>query len=91
MEPLKPVVSDATVRLLVHFGYYGRGFAVEQTNLTTQELNRLARCCAAILAPDLSTGMEDTGRQRVYGCDMGLGHSAFLLFIYKLTGFSFTW
>lgn len=58
---------------------YLRGFAIENANLSTDKLHRLLGSIASILAPDLSTVVEDTGRQRVYGCDMVLSHSAFLL------------
>ena len=54
-------------------------FPVEAPHLATEKLYRLLCRSTGILAPDLSTVVEDTGRQRVYGCDMVLSHSAFLL------------
>jgi len=64
---------------LGHILRHGYRLAIENSHLTADKLHRLPCGSAGILAPDLSTVVEDTGRQRFNGCDMVLSHSAFLL------------
>jgi hypothetical protein len=70
------------VLALHHLGHLrrsGRCLLSPGTHFPADSLRCLFCGCTGVLAPDLSTVVEDTGRQRVYGCDMVLSHSAFLL------------
>ena len=76
--------SAAGLVAALHLAHIRRNvgcFPVKVPHFATEKLYRLLRRSTGILAPDLSTVVEDTGRQRVYGCDMVLSHSAFLLFL----------
>ena len=77
-----PLQGAGLVSALHHLGHFRRcGCCLPSpgAHFPADYLCGLFRGCTGVLAPDISTVVEDTGRQLVFGCDMVLSHSAFLL------------